>query len=144
MAAIEGRDKIVGALGRWSPGDLAYLIGMRYEVQTEADRSETHAWVFLDSLWQRRDIVGGWPSGSATAFRVELELQKVSRLDLRAEGGPIQIMGFDIEDIEDISVRGWVGIRFAIEDLEDRKLSALCSGIRVLSTDRTDLLALIR
>lgn len=130
--SISGTDEVVAQLGRWSPGDLAFIEALSYRSRPDdsATRRDEGATLVIESLWQSREGVKTWPSATRPWHRVGVTFAGVSQLRVAASANPIQVMGFDIHDL---SGRGLEGIAFEIEDYEDGRISFYCASIRVMS-----------
>jgi hypothetical protein len=128
MQGIQGTELVVAALGRWNPGDLAYVESLEYKAQTTEGASE----VILTAIFQRRDAVkDGWPSTKSPQYRVTIRFLAVRDFHIKQFGrAAVQIMGFDIIDI---SSKGWEDIRFSIEDYEDDRIALHCKEIEILN-----------
>jgi hypothetical protein len=127
MVEIMNVAMVVTYVGRWNPGDLAFIETIEY--QCGSDNSD--ASVLLVGIMQRRDeATSGWPSTVLPSFRVAMLFDGVRELELKRFGkAPTQVMGFDIIDVSD---RGWDGIRFLVEDYENGALRLSCHSISIL------------
>lgn len=124
---VEGTERVVSALGRWAPNDLAYVERLFFSLDQEGTAS-----VEMVALFQRRDI-DSWPDAKRGMHRVEMLFERVNGLQLKQFGGGcVQIMGFDICCIAD---RGWEDAFFEVLDYEDGRLGFTCSGARVVSVE---------
>lgn len=130
--SISGTDEVVAQVGRWSPGDLAFIEALSYRSRPDDSitRDDEGATLVIESLWQSRDGQKTWPTASRPWHRVVLAFAGVSQLRVVASVNPIQVMGFDIHDL---SGRGLEGIAFEIEDYEDGRISFYCASIRITS-----------
>lgn len=117
---IRNTEKVTLLLGRWNPGDLAYLTALHIEGRR----------VRIESLWQSRGHT--WPNAAEPCHRVVLECEGVVGLKLQWSGGPTQVMGFEIEDITD---RQWDHIRFLIGDYENDVIKLSCAEITVVEAE---------
>jgi len=130
MAHINGTELVLSVVGRWNPGDLAFVERLEYTAQMD----EQEAAVVLVAILQRRDSVrNGWPSEQGPKFRVKMRFLGVQQFHIREFGGPpTQIMGFDILDV---SERGWEGIRFSVEDYEHDRIRFFCKKINIINVE---------
>ncbi|MDY7077866.1 MAG: hypothetical protein SXV54_13195 [Chloroflexota bacterium] len=127
MAEIKNSDMVKSVLGRWYPGDLAFIERLEYS----ADRKRTYSTLKLVGLFQRRDTTRGWPSNESEFHRIHLLFGGVSGLFIKDFGTiPKQITGFDIVDISD---RKWEIAKFEIEDYERGQIGFFCNSVEVLS-----------
>ncbi|HYE60680.1 MAG TPA: hypothetical protein VD997_01675 [Phycisphaerales bacterium] len=123
MPAIQNKELVEAAVGRWHAGDVAWV---------SAVHLREDATLVLTALMQRRDhALKGWPARDLPVHQVTMEFGGVRDLSLLAPGGlPVQIGGFDIEDCSDAQMEG---IAFRVSDYEHGRLSFACSTIRVAS-----------
>ena len=130
MSDIKGIDLVVSVVGRWHPGDLAFVEGLEYTAQTDRDGAK----LTLIAIVQRRDMVrNGWPSEDGPKFRVTMCFLGVQQFHINEFGGPpTQIVGFEIADVSD---RGWENIRFSVEDYEHDRIRLLCKEMEVKSVE---------
>ncbi|HVM76524.1 MAG TPA: hypothetical protein VMT75_12825 [Candidatus Saccharimonadales bacterium] len=135
MKEIANIELVLRTLGRWNPGDLAFVESICYESGSDQWGSK----LLIVALFQKRDIAkGGWPSSSAPCARVSIEFRDVSNFHVAGlSRTPKQIMGFDIEDV---SERGMEGISFIVEDYEAGQIGFTCREIQIMSVE--SLLAL--
>jgi hypothetical protein len=128
VSQINGTDLVISSVGRWHPGDLAFIESLEYTAKLDDKEAE----LVLVGVFQRRDSVrDGWPSKEERRFRVKLRFLGVQHLYVLDFGGaPTQISGFDIIPI---SERGLEGIRFSVEDYEDDRIRFLCDRIEIVS-----------
>lgn len=119
---------VVESLGRWNPGDLAYIDSLDYLSASD----DTPSKLRIVARFQRRDTAKlGWPSDIAPFAKVSIEFEGVSKFQIKNLGPHSkQITGFDIQDVSD---RGWEGIRFSVGDYEGGQIEFLCEGIRVIA-----------
>jgi hypothetical protein len=126
MAEVSGTEAVIAVLGRWAPGDLAFIERLEYS----AASLDAGAALMIDALFQRGDLSKPWPSPSGNCCRVSLLFTDPVNLALKGFSGRAkQIEGFFIEDISD---RQWEGIRFSVGDHEDGYIAFLCREVRVL------------
>ena len=113
-------------LGRWNPGDLAYV--ERLELTTPRYGSPGLA---ITALFQGRSVsLAKWPDESLPFNRVRLYFDNVRDLSLNGFGRtPQQVMGFDIRDISD---RRLEGLRLDVGDYEAGTIHFKCSDVHVL------------
>ena len=124
---IPGTEKVIRTMGRWAPGDLAYI--ERVDFNTEGGQ------LTIVGLWQPR-TAQGWPDIDAGMRRVTLRFDGVRGLHLKGFGtGCVQIMGFDIRAISD---RGWENVSFEVEDYEEGRIGFICSHAKVLEVEDSD------
>jgi hypothetical protein len=128
MTVIKNVNLVVDVLGRWDPGDLAFIQAFRYESEQPPHKSK----LVLSALFQRRDLAKpSWPSVSAPYAEVTIEFQGISNLQVKAVGPkPKQITGFSIRDI---SNDGWEKVTFTVEDYESGHLGFNCQDAFIVS-----------
>ena len=125
MADIAGTEKVLSALGRWSPSDLAFVEGLELRLEQVSSRLEIFA------LFQSRIGRRSWPSFDEPFHPVRLSFGGVQNLRLEGFGGGlVQVLGFEISSVRD---RGWEGIELEVADYEEGKFSFLCASAEVLS-----------
>lgn len=131
MAGITNTASVAELIGRWYPGDLAYIEKLEYQSGSETRPAR----ILLVGVMQRCDEVnGGWPSETSPRFRVTILFDGVRDLELKGFGQyPRQIMGFDIVDVSD---RGLEGVSFMVEDYENGDLQFTCSSVDILDVMR--------
>lgn len=127
MATVKNTIAAETTLGRWYPGDLAFIEEITYRCRSSGEPSVLQ----IVGRAQRRDTIdGAWPSNSAPQFRVRLQFRGIRDLRIREIGDtPKQVTGFDIVDISD---RGWEGVAFEIEDYENGIIHFLCNEIELI------------
>lgn len=128
MSSISGVERVIRAIGRWNPSDLAFIEQLEYTAQT----SDEDSTLVCTAIFQRSDASdGSGPNDVSPRFRLRILFVGVRGLHIKDFGGPpTQIMGFDIVDISD---RGWEGVTFSIEDYEDGLIGFYCKNIRIAS-----------
>ncbi len=127
MAETPGAEGVAAVLGRWAPGDLAFIERLEYLAGSEDDASE----VGILALFQRGDGPGPWPSAGALCCRVEMVFEDPVNLSMKRFGvRPKQVEGFYIDDISDHQLEG---IRFSVGDCEDGDIEFLCLSVHILS-----------
>ena len=128
MSGVEGTDLVLSVVGRWNPGDLAYIERLEYAAESHGQEAE----LILVGIIQRRDLERhGWPSENGPKFRMKMSFLGVQQLHIREFGGPpTQIAGFDITDV---SNRSWENIRFSIEDYEHDRIRFFCKEFKIIS-----------
>lgn len=121
METVKNTELVSQRLGRWYPGDLAFIEALEYRCSRDDEPSELR----VTAKFQRRDIVkDGWPADSEPFLKVTILFRGVANLQLKAFGWTAkQISGFDIIDISD---RAWEGMRFSVEDYENDEISLVC------------------
>jgi len=126
MSTIANTEQVGQRLGRWYPGDLAFIDALEYRCAN----SEGSAQLRLSARFQRRDTAKhGWPDDKSPFVKVSLIFDGVINLQLKGFGRtPKQIMGFDIRDVSD---RGLEGVRFSVEDYENNQISFDCADASV-------------
>lgn len=131
MSEVKNVEIIQSSLGRWHPGDLAFIEHFEYFADFESSDSALK----LTALFQRRDTVrGGWPCGEGDFYRVRLLFGRLRDLFIKDFGStPKQITGFDIVDISD---RGWENVKFQIEDYEQGEIGFVCNSVEILSVEK--------
>jgi hypothetical protein len=110
---IQHTDLVTQLLGRWEPGDLAYITAL----------SITKDRVRMESIWQRRDVKTS-DIDLEPCFRVVLDFEGAVGLKLD--------WGFEIEDISD---RQWERIRFLVDDWEHDVIRLSCASITVVEAE---------
>jgi hypothetical protein len=128
---IQQQSLVEQHLGRWNPGDLAFLTAL-----TARDRH-----VRLESVWQRRESCSSWPDEMQPCCRVVLDFEGVVGFKLDWGGAAAQVMGFEIEDISD---RQWESIRFLVNDWENDVIELSCASITVVEVAPLGLLRYAR
>lgn len=123
---IDGVDKVIEILGRWNPGDLAFICTINWDEQGTDGYSQLN----LTTIFQKSiDGLHEWPSNESPWYRVDICFLGVSKLLIQDLGpGCFQVMGFDIVNIAKSS---WEGKSFQIIDYEDEKISFYCESIRI-------------
>lgn len=127
MTEIANTKIVKSVLGRWYPGDLAFVEYLEYStIFQKADST-----LKLVGLFQRRDTPQkGWPALNGKFYRVHLLFTGVKNLCISDFGtGPKQILGFDIIDVSD---REWEDVKFEIEDYENDQIGFLCNAVEIL------------
>jgi hypothetical protein len=123
MSTITHTEQVEQRLGRWYPGDLAYIDALEYRCAIDDEPAQ----LWLLARFQRRDTAKhGWPDDKGAFVNVTLVFHGVVNLQLKGFGRtPKQIMGFDVRDV---SARGLEGIRLSVEDYENDQISFDCAG----------------
>lgn len=133
MKNIQNKESVQRQLGRWEPGDLAYVEAFEYKCSSNGEKSRLR----IVALFQRRDRANKWPSEDRPTVRATIEFEGVSNFQMKAVGPyPKQITGFDIRDVSD---SGWEGVNFVVEDYENGQLSFNCEEIRVIDSGPTNI-----
>ncbi len=124
MTTIMNTDLIVQRIGRWYPGDLAFIEALEYRC-SGVDQT---AQLCLKARFQRRDTAKhGWPDVRAPFIKVTMRFFGVTNLQLKAFGmTPKQIAGFDIRDVSERSLEG---VKFMVEDYENNQISFDCAEV---------------
>jgi hypothetical protein len=127
MSSIKNQQAVVAALGRWNPSDVAFIQALHAEAD---ERGEL--FVRLRVMAQPRSaLAGSWPSANREWFEVVFRFDQVRQLGLKGlDGWPRQLMGFAIDDISD---RGWEGIRFHVQDYEEGAIEFYCYQVAIES-----------
>jgi hypothetical protein len=118
---IQHTDLVTQLLGRWEPGDVAYITAL----------SITKDRVRMESIWQRRDVKTS-DIDLEPCFRVVLAFEGAVGLKLDWGGPWMRVMGFEIEDISD---RQWERIRFLVDDWEHDVIRLSCASITVVEAE---------
>lgn len=126
MSTIMNTELVAQRLGRWYPGDLAFIEALEYRCTKGDEPAELR----LTAMFQRRDTAtNGWPNDSDPFVRVTMLFRGVANLQLKAFGrSPKQITGFDILDV---SERNLEGVRFSVEDYENEQISFGCDQVTI-------------
>jgi hypothetical protein len=130
MSTIVNTELVAQRVGRWYPGDLAFIDTLEYRCAGDDEAAQLR----ITARFQRRDTARrGWPDDNAPFVEVTMLFDGVSNLQLKAFGGtPKQITGFDITDVSD---RGLEGVRFSVEDYEEDQISFDCAKVVVESVN---------
>lgn len=133
MTEIKNTEIVVSKLGRWYPGDLAFIEYLEYS----SDNLGASSTLKLTSLFQRRDQnQRRWPSDDTDFYRISLLFKGVKNFFINDFGiMPKQIMGFDIVNISD---KGWENINFEIEDYENGQIGLLCASVEIVSVEKVE------
>ena len=129
MVEVRNTAAIAESVGRWSPGDLAFIEKLEYQSLGNS------ASILIVGIMQcRDDAKSGWPSSVLPQFRVTMYFDGVRDLELKGFGQSAkQIMGFDIVDISD---RGLEGVSLMVEDYENGDLQFNCRSVDILEVVR--------
>jgi hypothetical protein len=130
MKQVKNTELVSSRVGRWYPGDLAFIERLELILQATGDSSE----LLIDARFQRKDQAkNGWPGSMTDGISVTLRFDHISNLALREFGGGVkQVMGFDIVDISD---RGWEDALFEVEDYEDGCIKFYCKSVEVVAVN---------
>ena len=109
---IENAQRVIDLLGAWNPSDLVYITALSFEARR----------LRIESLWQSR-AMRTWLDEEAPCSRVVLEFTGAGDLALAGFCLPMQVIGFEIEDIHE---RQWESIRFLIDDYENGVIKFVC------------------
>ncbi|MFC1587490.1 hypothetical protein ACFL54_04185 [Planctomycetota bacterium] len=130
MAVIENKELALTEMGRWHPGDLAFIT----KLICESNKSTCTSDIFIESIFQNKSNTSiGWPSCDQPWFAVSIHFVGIRDLKIQGCGFPLQIMGFDILDISD---KQWEDVNFQVEDYENGLLQFCCKNVRITSVNK--------
>ena len=130
--SIAGVEQAVAALGRWHPGDLAFI----EEVRISGGLGHEKPLLELTALFQPRSLSSsGWPDFEAQFHRVVLKFDQVSDFVLRHPPSG-QVTGFAIEDVRN---SGMEKLNYRVEDYENGCIFFYCEKISLVMRGSTFL-----
>ncbi len=124
MAVVSHTELIVQQVGRWIPGDVAFVRGVSFE-NWERDSFDL-ALVLL--LQPRPPLSEGWPDPTGSYWEADIVFSGVRNLRLTVTGPwDIQTPGFELQDIRD---RQWEGINLLVDDYEGLTTEGISFGAK--------------
>lgn len=121
---VTGTDLVVQEVGRWSPGDVAFIRRVGFE---NCDGASFDLALML-LLQPRPHSSAGWPDPAGKYWEVDIVFKQVKDLSVTICGPwDIQTPGFAIEDIRD---RQWEAIKLLVYDYENLTREGLSFGAR--------------
>ncbi|MBL9021939.1 MAG: hypothetical protein JNL21_07045 [Myxococcales bacterium] len=124
MSSVTGKEQLEAIGLEWDPAAVASIDRALILVD---DDQETE--VVLSVLFQPRHGSGGaWPRHDAPFQSVDLRFRGARRITMKADAFPLGVRGFAVDDI---SERGWEGVRLEVQDYESGSISFVCRSLEI-------------
>lgn len=107
------------------PADLAIIESFSYRSSPESGSAD----LIIEALFQKQGESASWPDWQKEFQKRTLKFLNIQKLSIRELTGPVQVMGFTIEDL---SEKKWDSINFEISDYESGIIHFYCEEIQIL------------
>ncbi|MCX5663049.1 MAG: hypothetical protein NTW19_25480 [Planctomycetota bacterium] len=128
MTPILNTERVAARLGRWHPGDLAFIDAMHFTREEDDDGTERTS-LRIEARFQRIDAsMKVWPDRKGPFVTVVILFRGVKTLTMDLQGLPLQVEDFGIDDI---SSSQWEGLRFRVGD-DSPRFRFHCHSIEIV------------